>query len=204
MRKIGSICVAALLAVALLAGCAAANSQALELTRGTVEGDTYTSEFAGITFTLPEGWIFGTDQELAELMNMTADTMAEEGQGMTAEMMKQQTIFDMMAKDPATGNNVLVQIENLAASMSTNMTVEQYVDVTIESTAGLAGYDFAVGETSAKTLSGQEYTYLPIHENTYGFDQNLFVRKVDKYMVNVMVTLMNSDTDLDAILGQFS
>lgn len=62
---------ALLLALTLvLTGCAAGEKA---FGHGTVEGQTYTSEFLGLTCTAPESFRYMTDSEIAEMNSVTTD-----------------------------------------------------------------------------------------------------------------------------------
>ena len=47
-----------------------------ELSVGEINGNVYTNSFTGITYTAPESWAFASDEELAELMGVSADIVA--------------------------------------------------------------------------------------------------------------------------------
>lgn len=47
--------------------------------RGVIDGDTYRSEFYGLSYTLPEGFRFSSDEEMVELFGEPADLYTDEG-----------------------------------------------------------------------------------------------------------------------------
>lgn len=55
--------------------------------RGLVEGQTYTSEFLGLTCTAPEEFTYLTDQEIAQLNDITLEGMTDEA--LSQEMRQQ-------------------------------------------------------------------------------------------------------------------
>ena len=44
-----------------------------EFSLGDTTGSTYTNDFLGISCTLPEGWVFYTDEQMKELNNLVGD-----------------------------------------------------------------------------------------------------------------------------------
>lgn len=75
---------AALLALILtLTAC----GQQLVFQRGTVEGQTYTSEFLGLTCEAPEDFSYLSDEEIARLNDITLESMTNEA---LSEEMRQQ------------------------------------------------------------------------------------------------------------------
>lgn len=76
---------AMLLALALTLTACGAGQKTFQ--RGSVEGQTYTSEFLGLTCTAPAEFQYMSDQEIVELNNITLDKMSD---STLAEEMRQQ------------------------------------------------------------------------------------------------------------------
>ena len=49
-----------------------------EFSLGDTTGSTYTNDFLGISCTLPEGWVFYTDEQIKEQNNITENYLDEE------------------------------------------------------------------------------------------------------------------------------
>lgn len=77
-----------------------------EFSRGTINGDVYSNQFIGISFTKPELWVYSTDEEIANLMGISAEVL-EDG-NFIMEASKLNTIYDMMVQDAMTGNNIII------------------------------------------------------------------------------------------------
>ena len=81
MKRITALIV--LFCLLLLSGCTADPQQttaapAADITRGRVQGNVYTCEFLGLTYTLPEGQAFYNDEYLAHTQNFTATEISDE------------------------------------------------------------------------------------------------------------------------------
>ena len=68
MKRIFAFIVVLVMAVSM-AGCSDAAKEALnkDLSRGVVDGNTYTSEYIGFSFVKPDSWVYSTDEEINEL-----------------------------------------------------------------------------------------------------------------------------------------
>ena len=174
-----------------------------KLTRGTVEDNVYTSAYASLKFTAPEGWGFTTDEQLASMMDLSMDAMTNAGMEFSEEAMQKQLLFDMMASNTATGSYVLLQFENLALSGNTGMSAEKYLSYTKDQLeqADVTTYEFHdIVETE---FCGQTYQMMQADMTDYGAAQYFYSRKLDKYMVCIIVTVFGSDS-FDSVTGGFT
>jgi hypothetical protein len=187
-----------LLMSCLLCGCSifyAAYDNALpdNLTRGVIEDSVYSSAYAGLSFTAPEGWVYATDEELAKLMDLGADKLSEAGMEFSEEALNKQVIYDMQAKDPVTGANVLLLYENLALTGSTGITETEYIELTMKQLTDADVYQYEFGEITEAELGGQHYQTVLAEMTDYSVFQHYYVRKLDKYILCVIITLPGTD-----------
>lgn len=182
------LCIVALSACSLLY---TAYDSALpdKLTRGVVADNVYTSEYAGLKFTAPAGWVFGSDEDMAELMDIGADALGDAGLEYTEEALKKQTLYDMMCQDTSTGSSMLLLYENLALSGNTGITEEKYIEETRRLLKEADVYEYEFADTSEETLAGQTCKVMRADVTDYGFTQYYYVRKVDKYMLCIVFTI---------------
>ena len=191
------------LAILMCFGCVACGSEK-QISHGTVENNVYTSEFTGITFTAPSGWTYLSEDEIAELMNTTADVFTDDK---FAEAVKDLDNFtDMMVTDPQTGTNVNVLYENLVLSGNSKITEEEYLDVSIEQMKNaMAGISVELVGSEDATLSGANYLRAELKTTASGISmsQYLYMRKVSNYMVVVTVTITSGYelADLEAMFS---
>ena len=122
MKKITSLLLALVMTFLLVACVGGVN-----ISRGTISDDgVYRSESLSMSFTKPESWVYSTDEEIAELVNISVEMFDNEDFEKALE--NNAAIYDMMAKDLLTSTNVIVGYENLKKSFSSNITEEQYLD----------------------------------------------------------------------------
>ena len=192
-------------------GCASKtpdNSQTEEtgktLSRGTIVDDVYTSEFMGVSFRKPKGWVYSTDEEIAAVMQIGADLLNTDE--FLEQAAKMSTVYDMMVKDPLSGNNINIVFENLKMSASSNITEEQYIEVAkkrLIEQAPMLGYKF--GQEEKCKLGEQEFYRVPADGEYSGvkFNQRMYVRKEGTYMIVITLTLFDK-TDGASIEALFN
>lgn len=182
-------------------------SKSGELTRGVWDGNTYTSEYAGITFTMPENWISATDEQIASMMSVSVDIMSDAGLEVSEEMLQLQAIYDMMATDTLTGTSVLVMYENLAVVVGgSSYTEKQYLEE-VSKQLDTASMGNANEEITEETLCGNTYTVMKVELEVQDISatQYYYMRKIDKYMQGIIISVMNGDEDTATqVLSYFS
>lgn len=159
--------------------------------RGSVseDGNTYTSDYLGITFTLPEGWFFLTDEDIAQVMDIGSEIAFEEGAAEANDIVSQTTIYDMMASNETGNTNVSLMFENLSLHIGgTSITEKDYANTLNEQLSALESIGYEVAEPTEKQLAGDTYTVLSASIPDYGTYQEYYIRRVDNYMLALIFT----------------
>lgn len=102
----------------------AATQTMSSIERGTWENDVWSSDYLGISFTLPTGWIVATDAELADNLDLGMDFF-----DLDINLSDFHLLPDMGAYNPETGDNVQVMIERLLPEAE-NFTAAEYAQMT--------------------------------------------------------------------------
>ncbi len=169
------------------------------ISRGTIEGAVYKNEFLGFEFTKPSSWVYSTDEEIAALLNIALDSLANDNFKEALE--NNPAIYDMMVVDSLTRTNINIVYENLAKSFATNITEEQYLEAlkyqlsntemnvvfsdNIEKVnLGETEFTKCVGETLI-----QDPTAITGHTK---LTQVYYLKKKDGYMASVIVTIAST------------
>ena len=149
------------LALALVLSLTACSIGSKKFERGVVEGQTYTSQFLGLTCTAPAEYTYLNDQEIAQLNDLTADVVDSE------ELVKQmreslengnqvQDMYLMTADGLQTVNVMLVKVSAKGATVDmaafTDMGKEQII-------SGYQSMGMTDVEASRETVTfmGQQY-----------------------------------------------
>ena len=163
-----------------------------ELSVGEINGNVYTNSFTGITYTAPESWAFASDEELAELMGVSADIVAG-GDANIDEFAKLDSVYGMVAISPTESVNIQYVIENMENAGSERMTAKGYVKILalqVESLYAQEGAMCTVGEPSTVEIGGQQYDYIAIDVEMDGskIEQVFACSKIDKYMSSIIIS----------------
>lgn len=205
MKKIAAF-VLALAMLGTLAACGGSGkggSKAFE--RGTVSGQTYTSEFLGVTATFDQAWHIASDEEMAQLSGETAEAMDNAKYQEALENGK--LVYDLYAMDGNTGSSVNINVEKLGALGGAVVTEEAYVDASLKTLEeDLAGAGIQVSSTEKVTLTfaGAEHLGIRLQGTIQGVDlyETLVVLKCGGYIACVTASTFLDDTT-DTILALF-
>lgn len=158
-------------------------------TRGAYSGSSYTSEFLGLRFDLPEGWAFSTDQELAELMGLELQEEILGDPEAIAELFAQQEmIYDMEAGAADASAVVQLGLEDLSAVIAgSSLTAAEYADILVNQLRA-SGYSYEIGDLEQQELAGKTFTVVPAVLEDYGVHQFLYVAKMESYMLVITFT----------------
>ena len=170
---------------------------------GTWESDVYANAYLGIEITKPSNWAVITDEELANVMQLGADLLADKN-AYLVEAAKQKNIYDMGLSKPEAGASIMLMAENLSMSLGgTSIDEEAYIGILSAQLDQLTEIDYEVGEVTTITIGGEEYMGITATVAAYDLVQTYYVRRVDAYMVCFLCTHMGGDTQevLDILAG---
>lgn len=189
-KTITMLLLSATLALAL-SGCAAEKPYEA----GSWSGATYTSDFLGLTYTLPDGWTSATDAELAEL-EAQAEAALQQAKNSDKGSSTQNYHYALSANsgDGSLGVMVLAQRQDYA--------VKDYVKA-LESGAAAEGSNYTLGEMGTKMLGNYEYTVIPVIVQGQENIQRQYVRVEGVYLTNIMA-FAPDDAGFELIEGAFA
>ena len=148
-----------------------------------------TDAYAGVQFTMPEGWIPVTQEQMAQLGGDTAGSL-----------------YAMMAVDLASGSNVITLYEDLEETAGILAgSVDE--DVYIESLRGqLEAQGIVPGEeVEEKSIGSQTYHCLSAITESEGVVMNQYylLRKIDSHMFCILITAQEDET-ADEYIAMFA
>lgn len=172
-----------------------------KITRGIIIGNTYTNNYAGITFTKPASWEYYTDDEIAQTMNMASNMMDME---LEDALEQSGSFYDMMVLDPATRTNISIMFENLSATGNTGLSAEDYLEIVSLQLSLVSQPSYDIGKTTTAYLGAQKYSCLSATVDMGGvtMEQRYYVRVVGNYVIGAIVTLL--DTPASEVEAMFS
>ncbi len=212
LLKVVAIAMMLVLSLTVLAGCGkkeennsdnkssnenTTTQEKKEISKGKWDDNVYTSEFADLKFTLPEGWKRSTDEEIADVMNLGKEVLEDEGL-YSSKISQLTTVYDMMAKNPSTNGSIAIMMEKTSAkeTLYANSLKSQLEKVT--------QMKYNVGDFTETTISGNKYTVVPATIDVSGQQifQNYYIRSVGDYMVAILVT-ETSEANVNNLMNCF-
>lgn len=198
-----AVLAAGLLTLGIVAGC----SSAPAYEAGTRTSSEFTSAWMGLKFTLPDDMVMVSDEQLEQLMQISADVMYTDSK--TGEQMIDYTklvvVHEMMAQSTSDGSNVIVMAEKTTG----NMTEDKYIETAKKQIQTQLNAEYrVVTEGATRTLAGQEFkelTYAVDASKTLGYslDQTMLVKKKGDRMI-VIVFGYGGAEQLQKLMDGFS
>lgn len=178
-----------------------AQNESVQLSKGNIKGNVYTSNFTGLTFTKPESFTYLSEAELASKINVSTEELADEIFPYTADRVP--AVYDMWATDKKSGISISVAYENMHITAAVALSTDQYMEMlesAFENTKGTA-----LVQKSTVDLSGKMYQKAIFTTET-GDTQTqsiYYIRAMGKFM-NIVLVTAPADTEIPNIEKLFS
>ena len=206
MKKIFSFVLIIFLITGALAACGGQNNgdtepsiSVPEYSRGVTTSAGWSSEWLNISYSLNDGFIFATEDQIEEMMQISADAILVDGNGNPiVDYSKVDAIYEMMAygKD---GSNVIVCCEK----NKTNLSTKAYVDA-VKIQLQRAGMEYSFSGLTDYTIGGKAMKRADATTDVYGptMYQTYILMPYGDRMISIIV----SSTDkamIETMLGAF-
>jgi len=171
-------------------------------TKGTLTDTSFESRFLNLRFDLPDGFIMATEEDMAELMNIGAETFGIESEAVDYALIS--TVYEMMATAPLGAPNVILIAEKLVFR---NMTEEQYLNALKAQLSEVPGVDYTFpGDTESVVIAGETYSKLVTELSAHGqtMYQDYIFRRLGDRMIGFIVTFTaETREDMKALMSNF-
>lgn len=176
------------------------NYASTEFSMGKWNDSVYTNDFLRLKFNLPEGWIYSSDEEIAEMMNIGLELLNDD-QKVAAEIAKLTSVYYMVASNPNTGDSVTI----LSEKPIIEVTAEYYINQLKTQLVAVESISYEIGETSKEKVGDNEYNTLLVTGTMSGIEvaQKYYVYKMDKYFVCMIVTSTSGEDTINEIAKNF-
>lgn len=195
MKKILAL-VLALVMTLSLCSCGISDVVNRKITHGTVAGSVYTNDFLGFKFEAPDNWVYATDEELSSLIGTVADEVLDYSD-LQQTMLNIQVVYDTMVQNANTGANMIVIYENLAISGSSDMTEDEYLELSKSQLDSVEFVSYTYGDVTSVKLGNTEFKRLEmtaVYYDIITFTQASYFAKIGDYMATITVTLTGDET----------
>ena len=176
------------------------NNSTEEFSMGEWNNGVYENKFLGRKFKLPEGWTYSSDEEIAKIMNIGKELLNDD-QKAAAEIANLTSVYYIMANNPNTGDNISITTEKPLMEVTT----EYYLNELKSQLSSVESIKYEVGEVTKETVANTEFDVLTATGKSNGieFTQKYYVRKMDKYFVDILVTDISGKEDIKNITTYF-
>lgn len=173
-----------------------------DIERGVITDNVYYSDYSGIGFNKPDDWVYYTDEQIADMMDIAQDSMDTDSFQDTANQLI--SVYDMAVVDNVNGTNVNISYENLALTNSTNITEAEYADAVAKQLESLSSLNQNMVEQTTVTLGNYEYLRTTCDVKYVGVEmtQVYYFRKIDSFMNIIVITIMDN-SNIDDIEAMF-
>ena len=197
-KRIFTLILAIAIPIMLLAACGSSPEPVMP-ERGVWNDNVYTNEYLGLEFTLPNNWTISTDEQLAALVNISADILE-----VPAGMIEGMALYDMMASGPL-GSSVMVMYERLLPATAGISEADYLAELATELEMTGLGYSNFVFSDSTTRIGSVGYHSLSAVLSMGGMEivQYYFINRQDEFIRGIIVTLIGDDT-LEDILANFN
>ena len=163
-----------------------------EYKKGTITDTSYQSEWIGLAWTAPEGFVLATQEEMDAFMDASVDQVVQDEE--MAESAKSAATYEMIAQAETGMPNIMVIVEKLAVP---NMKEEAYFEMfktTMEANAASMGLTYTYGDLQEVTVGGQPFQMATSTVDVGGVTrlQEVYFQSKGNYMIILTVSFDES------------
>lgn len=180
MKKIIALVLAILMAVSMIA------CNQIEFACGTIDGNVYTNDFLGFSFEKPEKWVYWTEEEVTAEFNFQLKYFLDVDDSTREELEKTVASYDMVVEDKYTDTSVIVLCEPLESPIIPEFLYVESFKQQLENDSAYDDVEYGKATFGKKKFSKAEYVTTL---NGITVTQAIYIRKVDKYLAMIIVTI---------------
>lgn len=163
---------------------------------GSVNGGVYENKFIGIGCELDSNWTYSSKEELAGMVNLTAESFTDEE--FKNQMLNADLFYDMMAASSDGLANMNIVIQNIGVLYGTVLDIDTYIDMNIDQAPAQmtqAGFSNIKCEKVNVSFAGSEVPAIYMTSIIQGIEcyQLLVPIKQGNYIANVTFTSFMED-----------
>lgn len=174
---------------------------------GGVQTDTtYTNSALGISFTLPAGWRFGTQEEIAAAMDLGADMIMDDPEAFKEAIKEQPNFTDVMATEAAGASNFNISYSDLSQdALGSLISAEAYASAVESQYKNMEAFKDADISVGSHTLAGETYVTISIDATgSVGLYLRQYLKKLGSDYLTVITITAASMEKVDEIAAMFT
>lgn len=160
----------------------------IEVSRGSLTGNTYTNEFVGFRFNAPADWKYMSDAEMAEAVQIGVN--ASDYSNFKGTLDKIGTIYDAIATDEY-GNSVMVCYENTETTGDCTVNAMEYHEILKKQLESQTALNYTYQTYKTVVINGTSFIQgiFKVESNGTEIDQFYLIRISENYAVTIMCSL---------------
>lgn len=170
--------------------------------KGIYEGTSWISEWLGMRYDQPEGFLLASDEELDTMIQAGSNLAFEDNAEAVLDYMKLTTVYELMVMAPAGIPTFSLVVERSALS------ADEYMDALAQQFAMMSTVSLDLkGYEGTEEIGGIEFDKYAIESEYNGASMNqiYYITEKDSRLVYLVVTYLESNSDaLDAMMSGFS
>lgn len=182
--------------------------QSLDYFGAWSEEKVYSNEALGLSYTLPEGWLYASEEELLGMLDTVLDSdILSDRNKLSTELGKSRIIYAMVTRDPATGNNVQILFESLEGVVgASDIDEKAYADIVSAQQEQMfnesSGATVSIGDAYPAQLGGQDFLVLPVDIAMPDLEakEMMYLRRIDDRMAIITITVLDGE-DAETLAG---
>lgn len=170
--------------------------------KGTVTETGWESEFFGLRYTLPEGMVMSTEEELNEMMGLGQEVLSEDFSELQLKYAELTSVYEMMSVADDQTTNVVVTVEKLMAKMD----VSSYIDALEQGLAKVSTISYTlVSDDETVKIGNSDFVKVSYQAETSGVSmyQDYYVTIVDDRAMALTLTYVD-ESARDNVLNAFT
>jgi hypothetical protein len=166
--------------------------------RGILTETSFESKYLDIRYTLPEGFVMATEEDLLQLMGIGTSIT-----GVNKKIIELTTVYEMMASAAIGYPNVSIIVEKPLLS---NLTIEQYFNILKTNLLKIKTMDYEFDDqVTSVELAGYDYKQLSARLPSSNVFQNYLYRKQGGRMIGIITTYsLDTKQELEILMNGFS
>lgn len=168
--------------------------------RGTRTDKEFTSEWLGLKYTLSEGMIMMTDEQMEQAMQIGSEHMYEDsktGQKMI-DYAKLNSVYEMAATKADSGESVIITVEKMNITLNEDQYVEA-LKAQLKKTTSTPIYE----DVKKREVAGIEFTDVTysMTKNGVKLKQTMLIKKKDNRIIGIAITYRSEEAFNSLIAG---
>lgn len=170
----------------------ASQSAGTDYVKGTWSDRVYTNTALGLSFTLPDGWISASEENMAQTVG------GNESVGGTEDKKEQEASspYDFMIVNSVNNDNILLLAEDVSTAMAGDgMAEDNYLNMVKSNLISSQQTVYTPGEITTAVIAGQEFKKMEVSVLYSGrtLTQAYYCKKSGNYMLSFIATTATGD-----------